>query len=107
MEEFGAITARLPAGCGLAAALAAGFDGFEVIRAAARGCEDRDRHLFAAFALAAGAAVEGRNVLAAAPSPRQATCSPRSRWRQGRRWKAGTCWPPRHRCPRPPARSVR
>jgi hypothetical protein len=68
VEEFSAVAARLPSGGGLAAALAAGFDGFEVIRAAARACEDRDRGLFGAFALAAGAAVDGRNVLATAPS---------------------------------------
>jgi hypothetical protein len=68
MDEFRAIAVRLPGGCGLAATLAAGFDGFEAIRAAARGCEDRDPGLFGAFLLVAGAAVEGRNVLAAAPS---------------------------------------
>jgi hypothetical protein len=71
--EFRAIAARLPAGCGLAAVLAAGFDGFEVIRAAARDCEDRDPALFGAFLLTAGAAVEGRNVRAAAPSLPPAT----------------------------------
>jgi hypothetical protein len=68
MEEFRAIAVRLPAGCGLAATLAAGFDGFEAIRAAARDCEDRDPGLLGAFLLAAGTAVEGRNVVAAAPS---------------------------------------
>jgi hypothetical protein len=62
------MTARLRGTDGVAATLAAGFDAFEVIRAAARDCEDRASELFAAFMMAAGSAVEGRNALAAAPS---------------------------------------
>jgi hypothetical protein len=68
MDEINRMAARLGATDGLAATLAAGFDAFEAIRAAARDGEDRAPELFAAFMLAAGAAVEGRNALAAAPS---------------------------------------
>ena len=68
MHDIGGIGARLRAGGDLAGTLAAGFDAFEAIRLAARGCEDRDPGLFPAFMLAAGAAVEGRNAVAAAPS---------------------------------------
>ncbi|MGE5289522.1 MAG: hypothetical protein ACM3ML_20450 [Micromonosporaceae bacterium] len=70
MDEINRMMARLNAAGGLAGTLVAGFDAFEVIRAAARDCEDRAPELFAAFLLAAGAAVEGRNALAGAPSLR-------------------------------------
>ena len=68
MHDIGGIGARLRAGGDLAGTLAASFDAFEAIRLAARSCEDRDPGLFPAFMLAAGAAVEGRNAVAAAPS---------------------------------------
>jgi hypothetical protein len=68
MDQIGRVTARLRAADSLAATLAAGFDALEVIRAGARDCEDRAPELFAAFMLAAGAAAEGRNALAGAPS---------------------------------------
>ena len=68
MHDIGSIGARLRASGDLAATLAASFDAFEVIRLAARGCENRDLGLLPAFMLAAGAAVEGRNAVAAAPS---------------------------------------
>jgi hypothetical protein len=68
MDEISHVAARLRASSGLAGTLTAGFDAFEAIRAAARGCEDRAPDLLPAFMLAAGAAVEGRNAVAAAPS---------------------------------------
>jgi hypothetical protein len=68
MDRINALTTRLRGGNDLAGTLAAGFDAFEAIRAAARECEDRAPELFAAFMMAAGAAVEGRNALLDAPS---------------------------------------
>ena len=69
MDEISAVGARLRASGGdLAGTLAASFDAFEVIRSAARGCQDRDPGLLPAFLLAAGAAVEGRKAVTAAPS---------------------------------------
>ncbi|MGE5287730.1 MAG: hypothetical protein ACM3ML_11100 [Micromonosporaceae bacterium] len=68
MDQIDQAAIRLHAADSTAATLGAGFDAFEVIRVAARDCEDRAPELFAAFILAAGAAVEGRNALAAAPS---------------------------------------
>ncbi len=67
MNDLEDIAARLRAAGDLAAMLAASFDGFEAIRSAARACEDLDPGLLPAFMLAAGAAVEGRNTVAAAP----------------------------------------
>ena len=68
MHDIDSIGARLRASGDLAATLAASFDAFEVIRRAARACENRDLGLLPAFMLAAGAAVDGRNAVAAAPS---------------------------------------
>ena len=48
--------------------LAAGFDAFEAIRLLARGNENRDPGLFAAFMMAADAAVDGREALTISPS---------------------------------------
>lgn len=48
--------------------LVAGFDAFEAIRLLARGNEDRDPSLFAAFMFAADAAVDGRDALTPSPS---------------------------------------
>jgi hypothetical protein len=68
MDQIGRAAVGLRAAGSVAETLDAAFDAFEAIRAAARDCEDRAPELFAAFMLAAGAAVEGRNALAAAPS---------------------------------------
>ncbi len=67
-EELAAMAARLSRSASLAGLLAAGFDAFEAIRAWCRACELSEPGLLAAFMMAAGAAVEGRNALAAAPS---------------------------------------
>jgi hypothetical protein len=68
MDQLSWMTTRVRDRNDLAETLAAGFDAFEMIRVTARACEDRVPELFAAFTLAAGAAVEGRNALAGAPS---------------------------------------
>jgi hypothetical protein len=48
--------------------LSASFEAFEVIRLLARGNEDRVPELFAAFMMAADAAVDGREAVTIAPS---------------------------------------
>jgi hypothetical protein len=50
------------------ATLSASFEAFEVIRLLARGNEDRVPELFAAFMMAADAAVDGREAVTFAPS---------------------------------------
>mgnify|MGYP001239276096 CR=1 FL=1 len=62
------IEARLKQATSLPQTLAAGFDAFEVIRIAARDCQDRVPALFAAFMTVADAAVDGREALTIAPS---------------------------------------
>ena len=64
----GGIEVRLEQAASLPQMLAAGFDAFEVVRMAARGCQDRVPELFAAFMTAADAAVDGREALTIAPS---------------------------------------
>lgn len=72
------IQARLEQTTSLPEMLAAGFDAFEIVRIAARNCQDRAPELFAAFMTAADAAVDGREALTIAPS------LPRGRGRAGR-----------------------
>jgi len=77
MDQISFMTKRVHDSASLPALLDAGFGAFEVIRAAARACEDRAPDLFAAFMLAAGSAAEGRNALLAATSlPRAADRPP-------------------------------
>jgi hypothetical protein len=77
MEEIGTAAARVRASDTLPGLLDAGFDAFEVIRSTARACEDQVPDLFAAFMMAATAAVEGRNALNGAPSlPPSGSSSP-------------------------------
>jgi hypothetical protein len=68
MNELRAVTARVADSTTMSGLLGASFDAFEVIRQVARACEDRVPELFAAFMVAAGTAVEGRNALNDAPS---------------------------------------
>jgi hypothetical protein len=68
MNELRAVTARVADSATISGLLEASFDAFEVIRQVARACEDRVPALFAAFMVAAGTAVEGRNALNDAPS---------------------------------------
>jgi hypothetical protein len=71
------IEARLEQAASLPEMLAAGFDAFEVVRMAARDCQDWAPELFAAFMTAADAAVDGREALTIAPSlPRAASGGP-------------------------------
>jgi hypothetical protein len=68
MDELSAIAARVNGSGTVAELLDAAFDAFEFIRLVARACEVQAPELFAAFMLAAGSAVEGRNALNEAPS---------------------------------------
>jgi hypothetical protein len=68
MQETQSIQARLRDASSLPDTLAVSFDAFEVIRLAARSWVDRVPELFAAFMTTAGAAVEGREAITAAPS---------------------------------------
>lgn len=71
------VEVRLEQAASMPEALAAGFDAFEVIRMAARECQDRAPELFAAFMTAADAAVDGREALTVAPSlPHVAAAGP-------------------------------
>jgi hypothetical protein len=68
VDELDAITARVADSTGIPELLDTGFDAFEAIRYVSRACEGQAPGLFAAFMLAAGTAVEGRNALTDAPS---------------------------------------
>jgi hypothetical protein len=63
VNDLAAVAARLRDSRTIAELLDAAFDAFEFIRLVARACEDRVPELFAAFMLAAGTAVEGRNAI--------------------------------------------
>src|SRR6266516_4730564 len=71
-QAIDAMAARIDRAAGLAGALVAGWDAFELIRAAeqAGGLRGADRAdgLFAAFMLASAAAANGRDVVGFAPS---------------------------------------
>ena len=86
----------------LAATLTAGFDAFEAIRLLARATRTATPGLFAAFMMAANAAVEGRESLTSSPSlpqpPRRSQPSPQhpaQTWTTlPTRWPASPrCWP--------------
>lgn len=62
------ILARLRAARDLPGLFAESFDAFEVVRLLARGMEDREPGLLAAFMTAADAAVDGREAITIAPS---------------------------------------
>jgi hypothetical protein len=68
VHDVEAITARLRSARSLPELLAASFDAFEIIRVLARGGEDTVPSLFAAFMMAADAAVDGRQAITIAPS---------------------------------------
>jgi hypothetical protein len=68
LQQAARTQARLREASTLPGILAAGFDAFEAIRLLARGNEDRDSRLFAAFMMAADAAVDGREALTVSPS---------------------------------------
>jgi hypothetical protein len=62
------IQARIQGASTLPEMLAASFDAFEIIRRVADSCVDEVPELFAAFMTTAGAAVNGREAITAAPS---------------------------------------
>jgi len=68
MQDTEFIEGRLRDASTLPEMLAAGFDAFEVIRRAARGCVNTIPGLFAAFMTTACEAVEGREAVTVAPS---------------------------------------
>ena len=68
MRDIGGVRARIDEAGELAGLLVAAWDGFGVLVAGCRECEERAGGLFAAFAYAAAAAAQGRLVLASAPS---------------------------------------
>ncbi len=68
VPEANSIEVRLEHAASLPETLAASLDAFEVIRMAARDCQDRVPELFAAFMTTADAAVDGREALTVAPS---------------------------------------
>ena len=68
MQDVDGMRARVEAAGELAGLLAAAWDGFGLLVAGCRECEERAGGLFAAFAFAAAAAAQGRLVLASAPS---------------------------------------
>jgi hypothetical protein len=68
IADLGAITTRLREACSLPELLAVSFEMFEAIRVLARRSEDKVPRLFAAFMMAADAAVDGREAITMAPS---------------------------------------
>src|SRR6266536_1235424 len=67
-QAIDAMAARIDRADGLAGALVAGWDAFELIRAAGLRAAERAGGLFAAFMLASAAAANGRDVVGFAPS---------------------------------------
>jgi hypothetical protein len=68
VHDVEVIVARLRDARSLPELLAASFDAFETIRVLARGSEDIEPSLFAAFMTTADAAVDGRQAITLAPS---------------------------------------
>ena len=68
MRQTSTAETRLREATTVPATLSASFEAFEVIRLLARGNEDRVPELFAAFMMAADAAIDGREAVTIAPS---------------------------------------
>jgi hypothetical protein len=68
VREISTAETRLRDATTVPGTLSASFDAFELIRLLARGNEDRVPELFAAFMMAADAAVDGREAVTIAPS---------------------------------------
>ncbi len=68
VPKANSLEVRLGQADSLPEVLGLSFDAFEVIRIAARNCQDRVPGLFAAFMMTADAAVDGREALTVAPS---------------------------------------
>jgi hypothetical protein len=68
VHEIVASQARVVTASGVSELLAAAWDGFSVLLAWCRACEERAGPLFAAFGFAAASAAEGQMIVASAPS---------------------------------------
>jgi len=68
LDDIVAARERLSAASGVADTIGASWEAFELVRSASRSCAPSDDRLFAAYAMAATIAVQGRNILAGAPS---------------------------------------
>lgn len=68
LDDIIAARERLSAASGIADTIGASWEAFELVRSASRSCVPRDDGLLAAYAMAAAIAVQGRNILAGAPS---------------------------------------
>jgi Phage integrase, N-terminal SAM-like domain len=68
VDQISALVDGVEKSLTLSELLEAGFAASEFIRIIARGCEEQASEMFPAFMMAAGSAVEGRNVLGDAPS---------------------------------------
>jgi hypothetical protein len=73
LQQAARIEHQLRQAASLPGTLVASFDAFEAIRLLVRGNEHRDPGLFAAFMMAADAAVDGREALSISPSLPPAT----------------------------------
>lgn len=73
LQQAARISHRLRQASSVPGTLTASFDAFEAIRLLARGNEHRDPSLFAAFMMAADAAIDGREALTLSPSLPPAT----------------------------------
>ena len=73
LDDIIAVRERLRVASGTAATIGASWEAFELVRSASRSCIPRDDGLLAAYAMAAAIAVQGRNILAGAPSFTQVT----------------------------------
>ena len=68
MQDIDGMRERVEAAGDLAGLLEAAWDGFGLLVAVCRECEERAGGLFAAFAFASAAAAQGRLIVAPAPS---------------------------------------
>jgi hypothetical protein len=68
LDDIIAVRERLRVASGTADTIGASWEAFELVRSASRSCAPRDDGLLAAYAMAAAIAVQGRNILAGAPS---------------------------------------
>src|SRR5258708_22287269 len=103
VPKANSLEVRLGQADSLPEVLGLSFDAFEVIRIAARNCQDRVPGLFAAFMMTADAAVDGREALTVAPSlPLAGGAGPRDAAAAAARALAAAPGPPGGPPPPPP-----
>lgn len=68
LDDIIAVRERLNVASSTADTIGVSWEAFELVRSASRSCAPRDDGLLAAYAMAAAIAVQGRNILAGAPS---------------------------------------